>query len=121
MLGCNLGAELGEIAREVARVMAEHKGWLATGRCRSFRVGNKPANRAADIVEIHCRGSNAWMLGPPVGPADALLGFCDHSADGASTQTTGAKGEGFVKTIVELAPMTIGRQLADHSRGKIRG
>ena len=61
------------------------------------------------------------MLGAPVGPAGALLGFCDHSADRASTQTTSAEGKGFVKAIVELAPMAIGRQLADHSHGKIRG
>ena len=121
VFGCNLGAELGKIAREMPRVVSKYNRRFANSRHGLFCVGNKTANRTANIVEIHRRGSDTWVLGASVGAACALLGLCDHAADCASTQTAGTEGKGFVKAIVELSPLATGRQFADHSRGKIRG
>ena len=59
------------------------------------------------------------MLGTTIGTAGTLFGFCDHTTNRAPAQSAGTKGKGFVKTIVQLTPLAIGRQLPDHARGKI--
>ena len=100
----DLGAELREIAREMAGVMGEDEHRLAVRSGELFRIGDQAADGAAEVVEIHRRGADAGMLRAAVRSAGSLLRLGDDAADGASAQAAGAEGEGFEKAVVEFLP-----------------
>ena len=112
----DLCAELREVAGEVPGVVGEDQPRLAVGAGEVFRVGDQPADGAAEVVVIHRRRAGAGMLRPAIRSACALFGLGDHAADRPAAQAAGAEGEGFKKAVVEFVPLACVHQFPDRQR-----
>ena len=77
-IGGYFGAELGEIAREMAGVVREDEDRLAIRTGEAFRVNDQPADRTADVEEIHRGGADAGMLRAIIRAALALFDRGHH-------------------------------------------
>ena len=113
-VGGNLSAILGEIAGEVARVVAYHNHRLAAGALgfhEAAHIGDETTHGAAYVEIVHAGRAHAGELRTAIHAALALLCDGHHRADGAATQTTGTEGQCLVESVVDFGPFTGFHQL----------
>ena len=107
-VGDDFRGEFGEFAREKPRVVAEADGGFAGAALLGemlLHIMHKPLGGAADVVGVHGVRASAGELRAAEGLGIALLGFCDHGADGFATEPTGAEREGPEKAVVQFGPI----------------
>jgi len=84
-----------------------------------FHVGNESLGGAIHIRKIHRVGADAWKLRPVVRPSVAALGVSHDFSDRAAPQSAGPELKRFVKSIVQLIPISAGDEFIDDARVKV--
>jgi hypothetical protein len=103
-IGANFGAGFGEVAREMARVVTDHKRRLALTREALTGVGHKTNHGSLQIEKVHRCRADTGMLGTPERTTLTLLGGGHDFANGASTETTGAESHRFEEAVIDFLP-----------------
>src|SRR5438552_18244159 len=80
-----------------------------------FKVRDYTARGATDIEKIHHDRADAGELRPTHRGRRAKFRCGYDFTNCASTQSTGSKGKGLVKTVVQFRPFTRIRQLLDYT------